>query len=306
MSLLTILYGALAVFVSVNLVRIVRMLAMPAHLRWELYPVPHESRAKARYGGSYFEETDWWTRSMEIHPSGELRVMLEEIFLLKGIWKHNRKLWGWSWLFHTGLYLLVGAGILATACASAQHLGATGTRNVLRPLVAILSWFAMSAGTIGTMGILILRITSPTLRSFTSRWALINLLVIFLVFATGLLSLFVNPAAIDQMILFAGDLLTFQTAPRLHGLIAAHVSMVALFMAYLPFTQMTHMYMKYFTYHAVRWDDAPYRPDTRMHVSIMRSLRRRISWAAPHIQGDGQKTWSEIVAQEVSRGAKKP
>jgi nitrate reductase gamma subunit len=243
---------------------------------------------------------------MEIHPSGELRVMLEEIFLLKGVWKHNRKLWSWSWLFHTGLYLLVGAGILAAACASAQHFGATGVRNALRPLVAILSWFAMSAGTIGTLGILILRITNPTWRPYTSRWALINLLVIFLVFATGLLSLFVNPAAVDQMILFAGDLLRFQTAPRLHGLIAAHVSMVALFMAYLPFTQMTHMYMKYFTYHRVRWDDAPYRPDNKMHASIMRSLRRRISWAAPHIRSEGQKTWSEIAAQEVSRGAKEP
>jgi len=306
MSLPTVFYGALAVFAIANLVRVVRMLAMPAHLRWELYPVPHESRAKARYGGSYFEETDWWTRSMEIHPSGDLRVMLEEIFLLKGVWRHNRTMWIWSWLFHTGLYLMIGAGILATTCASAQHFGAVGACRIVRPLVAILCWTAMTGGTIGTSGILILRITSPRLRPYTSRWTLINLLVIFLVFATGLLNLLVNPAATDQMVSFAAELLRFQAASRLHGLTAAHVLLLALFMAYLPFTQMTHMYMKYFTYHRVRWDDAPSRPGTRMQASILRSLRRRVSWAAPHIRGEGERSWNEAVDQEVARGEKKP
>jgi nitrate reductase gamma subunit len=306
MSLLIVFYVALAVFVVANLARIARMLAMPAHLRWELYPVPHEPRAKAGYGGSYFEETDWWTRSMEIHRSGELRVMLEEIFLLKGVWKHNRTLWIWSWLFHGGLYLFIGAGILATACASAQHFGAICAGNKLRLLVAILTWSAMSAGTTGTVGILILRIASRRLGPFTSRWTLINLLIIISVFATGLMSLCVNPAAIDQMISFAGSLLRFQTAPRLHGSTASHVLLLALFMAYLPFTQMTHMYMKYFTYHQVRWDDVPYRPGTGMHASVMRSLGRPVSWAAPHIRGKDEKSWGEAAAQEVARGEKEP
>jgi hypothetical protein len=65
------------------------------------------------------------------------------------------------------------------------------------------------------------------------------------------------------------------------------------------------MYMKYFTYHAVRWDDAPYRSDTGIHASIAHSLSQPVSWAAPHIRGDGRKTWIEVAAEEGPVRAKR-
>ncbi len=37
---------------------------MPIHLRWELYPVPHEA-GKAEYGGGYLEETSWWSKGVK-------------------------------------------------------------------------------------------------------------------------------------------------------------------------------------------------------------------------------------------------
>ena len=48
-------------------VKVVKVARMPMHLRWELYPVPHEIGHK--YGGSYYEELDWWT-----HPRRTNRV----------------------------------------------------------------------------------------------------------------------------------------------------------------------------------------------------------------------------------------
>lgn len=306
MALLIVLFGALAVFVVGNLVRILRIATMPVHLRWELYPVPHELRARARYGGSYFEEVDWWTKSMKTNRTGELRVMLAEVFLLKGVWKHNRELWLWSWFFHLGLYLLIGQAVLAMVCAYAGHAGALGAYRALRPLSAIISWLAVLSGTAGTLGLLVCRGTSLKLRPFTSTAAYFNLSLIFLIFASGLLSLFVGSAAVDDMISLAGGLLMFHAAPDLHGVAAAHVLLLALFLAYFPFTHMTHMYMKYFAYHAVCWDDAPYRPGTRIHASIVRSLSQPVSWASPHIRADGKKTWIDIASEEVNSCEKKP
>ena len=54
--------GALIVFVIAVIVRIAFWIRLPKHLRWELYPLPHEPPDKARYGGSFMEDTDWWTR----------------------------------------------------------------------------------------------------------------------------------------------------------------------------------------------------------------------------------------------------
>jgi len=305
MPLLIIIYGALAIFIAGNLVRILRIATMPAHLRWELYPVPHEPPAKARYGGSYFEETDWWTRSMETSRFGEVRAVLQEVILLKGVWKHNRQLWLWSWLFHAGLYLLILETVMVLSYAYAEHAGAAGVCRTLQPPLALVSWLGVLSGTAGSLGLLIRRTAGPKLRPFTSLWAYLNLLVILLMFGTGLLSLLVNPTAVNEMILLAGGLLAFHAAPSLQGVMAAQVLLLALFLAYFPFTHMTHMYMKYFTYHVVRWDDAPYRSDTGIHASIARSLSQRVSWAAPHIRGDGRKTWIEIAAEEGPVGAKK-
>jgi nitrate reductase gamma subunit len=44
------------VAVIATVVRAVGYARMPLHLRWELYPVPHEAPDRAAHGGSYFEE----------------------------------------------------------------------------------------------------------------------------------------------------------------------------------------------------------------------------------------------------------
>ena len=53
-------YAALLIFIAASLSRIIKVAKMPVHLRWELYPVPHE-RGRAHYGGSRLEENEWWT-----------------------------------------------------------------------------------------------------------------------------------------------------------------------------------------------------------------------------------------------------
>jgi nitrate reductase gamma subunit len=71
-----IAYGALAVFLIACVARMLKWSRMPMHLRWELYPVAHEGGGRAAYGGSYLEETDWWTKPREVSMLGELKVMV--------------------------------------------------------------------------------------------------------------------------------------------------------------------------------------------------------------------------------------
>jgi hypothetical protein len=88
-----VIYACAAIFAAGCIVRAVRYARLPLHLRWELYPVPHEAPDRAAHGGSYFEQLDWWMKPPESNFFGELAAMLPEIVFLKGVWEHNRRLW---------------------------------------------------------------------------------------------------------------------------------------------------------------------------------------------------------------------
>ncbi|MEJ2187319.1 MAG: nitrate reductase gamma subunit, partial [Gemmatimonadota bacterium] len=110
--LLAITYGLLAVFVIAFIARTVGIARLPVHLRWELAPVPKE-KGRGRYGGSYLEEYEWWKKPREESLLNELVYMGREILGLKALWEQNRGLWWFSFPFHWGLYLLIGAAGVA-------------------------------------------------------------------------------------------------------------------------------------------------------------------------------------------------
>lgn len=300
MVLLVLLYASLAIFLAGNVYRIVRVARMPVNLRWELYPIPRGPREKQMYGGSYFEESDWWTKSMETNRASELGVMLQEIFLLKGVWAHFRKLWLWSWLLHVGLYALIGTGAVGLAAA------VFGSGSTLEMSAQVTAWVAVVAGLVGALGLVAMRLVSLRLRPFTSRGHLLNLGVIVAIFATGLAGLLLDRGMVASMIGVVGALAGRGEMPVLTGAALAHIGVVAAFLAYFPFTQMTHLYMKYFAYHEVRWDDAPSARDPRAGRDIAKSLEQGVSWAGTHIGSDGRKSWAEIVTPKGSDVEQKP
>jgi len=87
---------------------IYRQLTMPLHLRWELYPVAHETTDRLAYGGSYLEEVNWWEKPQHRSLFNPLRYMVPEILLMAGLWRGNKSLWRTTFPFHFGLYLLIG------------------------------------------------------------------------------------------------------------------------------------------------------------------------------------------------------
>ena len=93
-------YVAVAVFVVVFVFKAWKIARMPVHLRWELAPVPHEGGARGRYGGSYLEEFEWWTKPRKKSYISQGLFMFKEIVFLKAVFEHNRGLWLFSFPFH--------------------------------------------------------------------------------------------------------------------------------------------------------------------------------------------------------------
>ena len=155
------IYASVACFMFGCARRIRQYATLPVHLRWELYPVPHESPERARYGGSYFEETDWWTKPRSFHWFGELRVMVPEILLLKSLWDVNRKLWWRSFAFHSGLYCIV-ASLFVRASVSVAYLLLNLSRIAgMEGLANGLGWLGLFLAIFGGLGLFWRRLLRP-------------------------------------------------------------------------------------------------------------------------------------------------
>jgi nitrate reductase gamma subunit len=298
--LLLLSYVLLAIFVVAFVVRTVRLASFPVHLRWELSPVPHE-KGKGAYGGSYLEEVDWWTKPREKDHLSEAIYMAKEILFLKALWEHNRKLWWFSFPFHFGLYLLIGAAGLLVLGGIGAFFGITGPwAGMVTRGLPLLAGVGYGLGTLGAIGLFLTRLTSDEMRNSTVPATYINLLVLLGMLSTGLWSVLTVPDFSGEVVRFAVGLLTASLPVNTAGIINAHFICAFLFLAYLPFTQMMHFVAKYFTYHEVRWDDEPVVAGSKLDRELKKLLNQPVTWAAPHVRADGKKTWIDI-ATDIGR-----
>jgi nitrate reductase gamma subunit len=284
-TLLTWIWLALAVFVVCCGWRIVKYARAPEHLRWDLYPVAHEPGRD--HGGSHLEQKDWWTRPRRKSHWGEISFMMLEILLLKGVWENNRKVWWGSFPFHWGLYILVltTAGLLAAAVGIAAGPWPT--------LLASTGVLGGGLTAIGALILLVLRSTDPRLRPCTSPLDRLNLALLVLL---GTLSAAVAamPAGMETVATAVGRIARLRS-PEVSFLVGLQMTVAALFLFYFPFTRMIHLFAKYFTYHAVRWDDRQVKPGSRLEKRLRAALDFGVTWSADHLQTG--KTWLEIATR---------
>ncbi len=257
----------------------------PVHLRWDLYPVAHEPRARREHGGSYLEEKEWWKKARERSLWGELLAMLGEIVLLQGVRENNRRLWRVSLPFHWGLYLLVitSVGVFAAA------LGWSG------PVAKLALGVAGGTGglllALGAGGLLVLRSTDAKLKPYTTPLDRLNLGVL-LVFGALSVGIALSGGGVWGAATALADAARGRPAP-IPPLVAVHAALGALFLFYLPFTRMVHLFAKYFTYHEVRWDDEPLEPGSPMARRLRAALEYGVDWSAEHV-GAG-RSWGEVA-----------
>lgn len=301
-----IAYGALAVFVIACVVRMLKWSRMPMHLRWELYPVAHEGGGRAAYGGSYLEETDWWTKPRQVSMLGELKVMVPEILFLVALKEHNKKLWNFSFPFHLGLYLVSAAtilmmlaGVIGLIEAAAPVVGLIG---VVVPFVGVAG---LVLGILGALGLLARRLAAP-LRDYSAPMDQWNLVFFVVAFGLALATFAVADRDFSLVSAFVAGLVTFQpVAFAASGLgavlLTLSVAALAILAAYIPMTHMSHFIGKYFAYHAIRWRDDPNLRGGKEEAEIARMLGQKVSWSAPHIQGEGKKSWLDVATEEMEK-----
>ena len=290
-------YLTLAGFLIGCAVKAVRYATMPMHLRWELYPVAHE-KGKASYGGSYFEELDWWTKPLESSKVGEVKVIAEEVLTLKAVHKNNPGLWPWSLAFHYGLYLLftlgiglfVGAGSLLAGVHQLRWLAGSRVLEVWGGAGLVLAL-------IGCIGLLARRFGSAELRRSSTPADFFHLILLLAVFvaSAGCWLAFDREYAVASA--FLAMLVSGKPVMPSAGWFTAQVVLLGAFLLYLPWSHMTHMFTKYFTWHSVRWDDRPNRAGSRIEARAARLLMLPVHWSAPHIQGDGTRSWADVAQQ---------
>ena len=304
-TLMFLSYFLLAVFLVAFVLKTLKLARLPVHLRWELSPVPHE-KGRGHYGGSYLEDAEWWTKPREKDHLAEGVYMFKEILFLKALFEHKRGLWWFSFPFHFGLYLLIGAAALLI-------LGGVGT---VAGLVESDFWLlsiglpalvgaGCALGLLGAIGLFVTRSVSRGMRNSTTLASFLNVVLIGGMFGTGLWAVISVQDFSGQVLGFMGALFTADSSVQLAGILTAHFLLAFVFLAYLPFTQMMHFVAKYFTYHEVRWDDNPVVPGGKLEKELMELLGQKPTWAGPHVGADGKKTWVDIATENGEQEAEK-
>ncbi len=299
-------YTTIAIFVLAVVIRFVRYLRNPIHVRWELYPVAHEGE-KAVYGGGYLEETDWWTKPRNKSMIGELKVMVPEILLLKAVFEHNRALWLASFPFHAGLYLVIGViGLCGlSAIAAILSLSSMVVQN-LNSLADILALVGFVGVLLGANGLLLKRLFDENMRNYSALSHYFNLLLFIVAAILGLMAWSQAPSYAASLQGFIAGLLSFGTASTTlstsEPVFVGHLVLSLVLVAYIPLTHMAHFFMKYFLYHDIRWGDEANVDTPQTDAKIATVLNYPITWAAPHIRGDGsRKTWAEVATFNPAR-----
>jgi nitrate reductase gamma subunit len=298
MTLLSLWAGvALAAFLLGCAYKAVRYAAMPMHLRWELYPVAHE-KGKAGYGGSYFEELDWWTKPQAVSRVGEVRVIAEEVLTLKAVRENNRPLWLPSLLFHYGLYLLFGLGVALVAGAAARVASIDGLDFLTGGrLLSVWGAVGLGLGTVGCAALLLRRLRDNRLRNASTPADFVHLWLLLGVFVASWGAWIVADRQYRATSAALAALGEGHLASVTSVWIGAELLLLGLFLAYLPWSHMTHMFTKFFTWHSVRWEDTPNLPGRGIDRKAERLLMLPVSWSAPHIKGDGRKNWVDVVKE---------
>jgi nitrate reductase gamma subunit len=280
------------------LYRAVRIAKLPMHLRWELYPVPHE-KGKGYYGGSYMEEFEWWTKEREVSKVDELKEMAEEIILIKSLFKKNKGMWVFSFPFHFGLYLLIGFAVLLIISALLKVFNGdmeSGFNAFINLLTQISGVSGIILTLFGSVGLLLKRLFDYNIRCFSGFADYFNLVIFVIISGSMLVAWQGLDYNFNVLRDYTASLMTaspFATS----GVVTVEIFSVLFFLIYLPFTHMTHFIAKYFTYHHVRWNDEPNLKNSRVEKEVDRVLQYPVSWSAPHIKGDGKKNWVDVATK---------
>lgn len=302
MTTLFYILGYLAVvgFICLAFLKIKSYLsASPLHVRWELYPVPHEGDKKASYGGSFMEEKEWWTKPRHISHWGDIKGILTEVLFLHATFEHNLKLWFRTYPFHVGMYMLMGGTIIVVLSVIAQLSGLDPqggfmifVGNVMSAVVLIGALCIIGGG----VALIQRRRKDEGLNKYTTPEHYLNLGAFVLFGVLTLAAWAFNPSYFDLSRTFIYNLFTFNLEALPSTLFVLNLLVGFFLLIWIPVTNMGHLIMKYYMYHDIRWGDEPTNYSEKNKQKIAEALKFNVTWSAEHIAGDGKpKTWVDVA-----------
>lgn len=275
--LLTIyIFVSVLCFIIFSVYKAWKFASMPIHSRLELYPVPKEA-GRAEYGGSYYEEPEWWSKPRKISRSGELKDMLMEMGFIKKLFQNQRKLWWASYSFHLGIYFLFAWTILLLIC-QAWPVG------IILDFTSAIGIIGFCLALIGNTTLLLRRIFDTTLIKYTTPQEYFNLILIFAVLVSAVY-VWGGDWSFTQSHVIFGQLLSFQ-ALHVGPALTIHLILLGLMFLYIPLSKMNHYIGKYFTFHKVLWENDPNLPGSKVEKELMEAAAHppKTKWSAPHIK----------------------
>lgn len=249
--------------------------SMPVHSRLELYPVPKEA-GRANYGGSYYEEPDWWTKSRTVSHLNELKEMLKEMLFIKKLFENQKKLWWASYSFHLGIYFLFAWTILLL-------ISVVWPATFFFYLASVVGIVGFILATLGNIVLLLRRVFDSTLKKYTTSQEYFNLILILAVLLSGI-AVWGNDLMFVQAGETIGKLLSFQ-ALHFEGVFGIHLVLLGFMFFYIPLSKMNHYVGKYFTFHKVLWENDPNLPGSKVEKELQEAAAHppETKWSAPHI-----------------------
>lgn len=280
----------------------------PLHVRWELYPIPHEGPKKAAYGGSYMEETNWWTKPRHVDHWMDLKAICTEVLFLESTFHHNPKLWLRTYPFHCGMYLLMGGTIILNCAVILQLWGLSPTDgfmifigNVINAIVLLGAFCILGGG----LGLIDMRRKDPGLRKYTATEQWLNL-ISFVVFAALTLCAWTFNASYYDLArnmiynLFTANYAALGSTWFVLNMLAGFAVMI-----WIPVTNMRHLIMKYWLWHDIRWGDEPTVFSKKNQEIIPHLLQYQTTWDANHISEDGRnKNWEQVATSNPATDTK--
>lgn len=296
------IYIAVLIFVTVTAYKVIGYVNMPRHLRWDLYPVPHQGPA-----GSKYQKVDYNKMPAFVSAFHEMKAMSQEMLFIKKAFDHNPKLWMGTFPLHIGLYLCALWLTCLTLGAGLEAAHITDFEAADSIFVMAMKYFTLSSGVLGLMaglvGSLILiwqRYTEEDLRRMSDFVCYLNLYLMVFLFGSGFAAWATADLNFEIIRRHIVSLLQFRPSIVNETAIVAEFLAVGIFLTVLPFSRMMHFAVKYFFYHNIMWDDEMMKPGSKMEREVCKYLNYQVDWSASHVVQ--QATWNEQVSPAQGKG----
>jgi len=203
------------------------------------------------------------TTPAPVTQTGVVFRMAREVVLFESLFKSNKWIWVFGWMFHLGLLL-----------AFFRHLRyVVESDSFMWPVISnvIVQSFGQYAGfamVIGLLGLLARRVVVERIRYISSPSDYLMLVMLIVIGVTGLLMSFVSHIDVVQLKMFVIGLFgfDFQSLPE-SGALLIHLLLVVVLLLIFPFSKLLHAPGVFFS-------------PTRNQVDNPREKRHLAPWAA--------------------------